>query len=443
MFRTASLIAVAGFLALSAPSAAQTPFQPMDVFQLEFAADPQISPDAGRVVYVRTSMDIMTDRQRTELWIVNADGTGHRRLSAGASPRWSPDGTRIAYVAEGQIHLRWMDTGETATLTQLLETPSGLRWSPDGGRIAFNMLVPYPPPQLVAPPKPPPGAEWADPPIMEDRFKSKQDGVGYLDFGFNHIFVLSVEGGTPTQVTDGDFQHSSPAAWTPDGAHLVFSSNRKPDWERDYRNSELYMAPAAGGPIRALTSRHGPDHSPAVSPDGQQIAFVSNEDRLRTYQVRRLEVMNVDGSERRVVTDGLDRSVANPVWAADGHRIYFQYDDEGNRKVAFTTLDGEVAVLGESVGGSSYGLPYASGSFSVAGTGPSPSIRPVRTSQARWRWARPKPRCAASPPSTRTCWASGPWARSRRSGGNHRRMDAGCRAGSSSRPGSIRAGAIP
>ena len=358
-------------LALAVPlsSRAQTAFQPMDVFQLEFAADPQISPDGSQVVYVRTSMDIMRDRRRSELWLANADGSSHRHLGAGSFPRWSPDGTRVAYAAGGQIHLRWMDTGETATLTQVLESPRGIRWSPDGRWLAFNMLVPDPPPQLAAPPKPPPGAEWADPPIMEDRFKNRQDGAGYLEFGFNHIFVLAVEGGTPVQITSGDFQHSSPAAWTPDSGHLVFSSNRNPDWVTDYRNSELYIASIAGREIRALTDRQGPDHSPAVSPDGQQIAFVGYEDRVRTYQVSRLHVMNRDGSGQRVVTSGLDRSVSNPVWAADGHRLYFQYDDEGNSKVAFTTLDGEVAVLGADLGGASYGRPYGGGSFSVADTG--------------------------------------------------------------------------
>ena len=369
MSRITLILVLAVALAVPLSSGAQTAFQPMDVFQLEFAADPQISPDGSQIVYVRTSMDIMRDRRRSELWLVNADGSGHRHLGAGSSPRWSPDGTRIAYTAGAQIHLRWMDTGETATLTQVLESPRGIRWSPDGRWLAFNMLVPDPPPQLAAPPKPPPGAEWADPPIMEDRFKNRQDGAGYLEFGFNHIFVLAVEGGTPVQITSGDFQHSSPAAWTPDSGHLVFSSNRNPDWVTDYRNSELYIASIAGREIRALTDRQGPDHSPAVSPDGQQIAFVGYEDRVRTYQVSRLHVMNRDGSGQRVVTSGLDRSVSNPVWAADGHRLYFQYDDEGNSKVAFTTLDGEVAVLGADLGGASYGRPYGGGSFSVADTG--------------------------------------------------------------------------
>ena len=265
---------------------------------------------------------------------------------------------------------------------------------------------------------------------MEDRFKSKQDGIGYLDFGFNHIFVLSVEGGTPVQVTSGDFQHSSPAAWTPDGEHLVFSSNRNENWERDYRNSELYIAPAAGGEIRALTDRHGPDHSPAVSPDGSQIAFVGNEDRLRTYQVRRLQVMNLDGSGRRDVTADLDRSVSSPVWAADGHRIYFQYDDEGNRKVAFTTLDGEVAVLADSAGGSSYGLPYASGSFSVARDGAF-ALNQTRPDQpGEVAVGAPEAAVRRITSLNEDLLASGRSARSRRSGGSRPRTDAGSKGGS-------------
>ncbi len=362
----AALLAAVAFLR---PAHAQSRFEPMDVFQLEYAADPRISPDGAEVVYVRTSMDIMRDRKRSELWIVSVDGSDHRRLGAGSSPRWSPDGTRIAYTAGGQIHLRWMDSGETAALTQLTESPSGLRWSPDGRRIAFNMLVPYPAPSLAAPLRPPAGAEWADPPVMEDRFKSRQDGVGYLDFGYNHIFVIPVDGGTPMQVTSGDFQHSSPAAWLPDGTHIVFSSNRNPDWVHDYRNSELYLASLPTGEVRALTDRPGPDRSPAVSPDGRRVAFVGYEDRTRTYQVSRLQMIDLDGSGHRVITGDLDRSVSNPVWAADGSGLYFQYDDEGNSKVGFATLDGEIEVLAEDLGGTSYGRPYGGGSFSVANTG--------------------------------------------------------------------------
>lgn len=367
-FLAALVLAAATTLGAPPAEAQPTPFRPMDVFEIEFPTDAQISPDGRRVAYQRTSMDRMRDRQRSELWIVDADGSGHRRLAAGRAPRWSPDGERLAYLAEGQIRVRWMDTGDTATITQLAESPGGIRWSPDGRRIAFHMLVREAPPQLAPPPKPPPGAEWADPPILEDRFKNRQDGVGYLDFGHRHLFVVSAAGGTPTQVTDGDFQHGGAPSWTPDGRHLVFSSNRNPDWERDFRNSEIYLAPVGGGEIRALTDRSGPDHSPAVSPDGERIAFVSFEDRRRTYQVSRIEVLNLDGSGRRVLTGGLDRSASNPVWAADGSGVFFQFDDQGNSKVGFVTLEGEVEVLASDLG-AQYGRPYGGGSFSVANDG--------------------------------------------------------------------------
>ncbi|MGB3543233.1 TolB family protein, partial [Rubrivirga sp.] len=165
------LVALLALLAV--PTLAQERFALEDVFELEWAADPQISPDGETVVYVRTSMDRMTDRRRRSLWTVNADGTGHRKLTIGegseSSPRWSPSGDRVAFVAGtdqgAELFVRWQDTGQVARLTQLERSPSGLAWSPDGTMLAFSMLVPEPYPTLdVTLPSAPRGAEWADKP---------------------------------------------------------------------------------------------------------------------------------------------------------------------------------------------------------------------------------------------------------------------------------------
>ena len=183
----------------------------MDVFQLEYAADPQISPDGSQIIYARTFMDIMKDRRRSNLWIINADGSDHRPLTSGNrndfSPRWSPDGKKLLYAssAEGsvQLYLRWMDTGQTAKLTQLTRSPAGLSWSRDGKWIAFRMLVPDTPEPLAKLPPKPKGAAWAKPPKVIRRLQYRADGTGYLEAGYSQLFVLSAEGGTPRQVTQG------------------------------------------------------------------------------------------------------------------------------------------------------------------------------------------------------------------------------------------------
>ena len=111
-----------------------------DIFGLEYANDPQIAPDGERIVYVRNSMDIMKDRGRSNLWIIDNNGNNHRAIASSSanffSPRWSADGKRLLYASseEGsvQIYLRWMDSGQVARLTDLTASPGSLSWSPDG-----------------------------------------------------------------------------------------------------------------------------------------------------------------------------------------------------------------------------------------------------------------------------------------------------------------------
>ena len=349
----------------------------LDVFQLEYASDPQISPGGDRIVYVRNAMSVMKDRRRSSLWIVDADGTDHRKLSAGeadeSSPRWSPDGGRVAYVAgteEGsEVFVRWMASGQTARLTQLPKTPAGITWSPDGDQLAFSMLVSEKEPELVKPPKKPEGAEWAEAPRVITRVRHEADGQGYLEPGYHQLFVLPAEGGTPRQVTSGSFHHRGAPAWTPDGEALIFSANRSPDWEYEFIDSEVYSLTLEDGEIRALTDRDGPDRDPAVSPDGEWIAYLGYDDRVQTYQVTGLYVMRIDGSEKRLVTKDLDRSVSAPVWDATGRNLIFSYHDRGRTKIATTTLDGKLEGRAENLGGTSLGRPYPGGSFSVSSAG--------------------------------------------------------------------------
>ncbi len=363
----------------SAPTAPDL-FQPLDVFQLEWAADPQVSPDGRQIVFVRSGYDIMKDRTRSDLWIMDADGGDLRALKVGTgdvtygSPRWSPDGSKLVYVSNqggsSQLWLRWMDTGQEAELTHLTDgSPRGIAWSPDGKWLAFARFVPKAEPPLVDMPKRPEGADWGPEWRYVDRLHYRQDEVGWLPTGYTHLFVLPVEGGTPRQITDGSFNDGSPE-WSRDGRSLVFSSNRHPDWEYDPANSEIYEVSLNGGEPHALTDRQGPDSDPTVSPDGRLIAYLGYDDRYQGYQVTRLYVMNRDGSGSRVVTASFDRDIESPAWSRDGRSLHVQYDDHGDTKLGLLDVkSGQVRELTSHVGGLSIGRPYSGGSYSVSPTG--------------------------------------------------------------------------
>jgi len=189
--------------AAAGPAAASPPaLSPADVFELQWAGDPQVSPDGREIAYVRYRGDVMKDTFAGDLWLVSADGREHRPLvSKASSPRWSPDGTRLLYVAAGdggtQIFVRWLDTGTTAQVTRVQRPPSHVTWSPDGRSIAFVMPVAVETEPLAKPLAKPEGAEWAAPPKVIEKLIYRADGEGFLPDTRNHVFVVSALGGTP------------------------------------------------------------------------------------------------------------------------------------------------------------------------------------------------------------------------------------------------------
>ncbi|WP_407675067.1 S9 family peptidase [Pelagerythrobacter marinus] len=346
-----------------------------DLFDIAIAADPEISPDGRHIAYVRRTNDIMTDRAVSAIWLIDTR-TGRETPLAGRagdafSPRWSPDGRRIAYAStEGggaQLWVQWLDGGEAVRLTGLPTSPSHIAWSPDGQSIAYTMLVKDSGPSLgAAPANRPEGAEWAEPLEIHDLLTYRADGQGYVEPGFEKIFLVPATGGAPRQLTFGRYHDSGPLSWSPDGATIYFGANRRPDWEDDPLESEIHALDVASGAIARLTDRNGPDHSPAVSPDGGKIAYLGFDDALRAYEDNDLYVMNRDGSGRRNLTADWGYSPAGIAWDADGRAIYAQYDISGETRVARIGLDGSVRDVVHGLSGGGLDRPYTGGSFSVA-----------------------------------------------------------------------------
>jgi dipeptidyl aminopeptidase/acylaminoacyl peptidase len=323
--------------------------------EMESVSDPQISPDGRHVIYTRGWADKVNDRRQSALWMMNADGTKNRFLADGSGARWSPDGTRIAYLAAGeptgrQIFVRWMDAeGATTQITRVAETPGSIVWSPDGKSIAFTMLVPSRDTWNIKLPSRPEGAKWTAGPRIIDRLNYRRDRVGFLEDGYRHVFIVPADGGTPRQLTSGDYNHGGGLEWGPDGRALVFSGLRDEDAEYIWRESEIYTVNVTDGTITRLTERRGPDNSPSVSPDGRYIAYTGYDFTDDTYIESGLYVMERDGSNSRLLTPDLDRSPRELIWSRDSRTIYFSVDNEGTRNLYAATLDGRVRKVTDGV----------------------------------------------------------------------------------------------
>ena len=343
-------------------------FAAMDVFKLESANDPQLSPDGAQIAYVRRAADVMTDRYRSSIWVIDARTGEQRALVAGAAsasaPRWSPDGRRLLYSAGPELRVLDLATRADWSLGKLGGGARGAIWSPDGGSIAYLRFVDAKPPSFATPPAPPPGAEWGPPAKIYDRLDVHADGAGFLKPGATQVFVLPVEGGTERQVTQGTVSYGD-IAWLGQGA-LVASANANPDADLDPRESDLFRIDLASGQAVALTSRKGPDAQPVVSPDGRRIAYVGYDDRKVSWQTNQLYVMNADGSGARSLTAGLDRSLSSPTFTPDGSAILATAMSEGRIELLRITLDGKTTTLASDLNEGAGGRPYVGGSYSLA-----------------------------------------------------------------------------
>jgi len=339
------------------------PFAPADLVAVRQVSDPRVSPDGAWVAYVVKTSDLDEDRATSDLWMVSWDGARtlqltHTEEESESHPRWSPDNRSLGFLtargdddAKDQVWLLDRAGGEARQLTALPGGVTDFVWSPDGKRLA--LIATDPDPEEPAPDAGEKEKKKTPAPIVIDRYQFKQDRTGYLRHFRDHLYLFDVETAVAEILTPGDFDEFSPA-WSPDGSRIAFVSKRDGDPDRNENSDVFVIAGRPGAAPVQLTRFESTDAgpywgAPAWSPDGTVIAYLQGGPRkYRDYDPSTLAIVPARGGEPRLIAAGLDRAATDVSWSSDGRSLLFLLEDDRSQQLArVPAVDGQVGRLTE------------------------------------------------------------------------------------------------
>jgi dipeptidyl aminopeptidase/acylaminoacyl peptidase len=330
-----------------------------ELLKVRRIADPQLSPDGKWVAYQITVPDLAANRNRTQIYLIPVAGGEPKQLTSGtanaSTPRWSPDGSRIAFVTGGQI---WTMDASGASPRQLTTLSTGAAdpvWSPDGKLVAFVSDV-YP--------------DCRDDACNKQRDEQTESSVvkahtadrllyrhwtSWKGDKRSHVFVASVDGGAARDLTPGDFDappfsvgDPTDYDFSPDSRELAFARNTD-KVEATSTNSDIFIVPVEGGEARRITGdNHGADKTPRYSPDGRFLVYRSQAAAGFEADRWRLLLYDRQSKQTRELLPKYDAHVEGFTFASDSKSIYFASGERGRQPLFNASVaDGSMRKLVE------------------------------------------------------------------------------------------------
>jgi dipeptidyl aminopeptidase/acylaminoacyl peptidase len=331
-------------LTISIDAYAQTTEHPLsidDLINMKSVRNPEISPDGKWVAFTVSESDLEEDKSETRIWMIpSAGGEAIPMTGKGYSasqPRWSPDNKYLSFLAaknDGKTQVWTLNRqgGEAQQLTKVIQGVSGHEWSPDGSRLLLQIRDPKPE-ELTKDKEDDKKAK----PFVVDRLQFKRDYQGYLNRYRTHLYTYTPGDTAAIQITSGDYDDQSPV-WSPDGKSIAFVSNRtdNPDGNS---NSDIWIVSAdnsdKGQTLLQVTKNENADRSPAWSPDGKYISYITVTDKEAIwYATQKLAIIPATGGTPTLLAEDLDRNISSPKFSEDGKLIYFILEESGTSIIA-------------------------------------------------------------------------------------------------------------
>ncbi len=317
------------------------PWNIEDTFRIKNIGNLQVSPDNRYLLFTVSKRSLRDNRSYTSIWVMPAKGGEPVSLTSlngsAFSPRWSPDGRKIAYFSTDKDGLGlWIMNrdGSVKRKLTILERSNAylgmrgneLSWSPCGKMLAYTAAGPRHYTNIPRPTDPPNGNDV----MVVDRLLYKAFYY-YSDLRRTYVWVISADGGKPRQISFGDYDYHS-ISWSPDGKRIACVSNRT--GKDDYNaNNDICLLSVDGSDMIQLTHTVGPEYTPVYSPDGKKIAYLG---RIRDHrskesdaELRKVYVIPSDGGAPVNLTAPLDRWSQSPTWSYDSKEVYFTAQNSG------------------------------------------------------------------------------------------------------------------
>jgi dipeptidyl aminopeptidase/acylaminoacyl peptidase len=350
-----------------AQTAAKRKLRPSDVYRLQTIGDPQVAPEGNWVAYTLTSIDSAANKRNTDIWMISWDGKQSVQLTnsadAESQPKWSPDGKYLSFVSSrqgatnSQIWLMNRLGGEGKQLTSLKTDLVDYSWSPDGKKLLLTIKTPAD----TAKPKTPK-------PLVINRYRFKRDVEGYITQRQPvHLYLLDVDTKKIDTLTTGEFDESG-AVFSPDGKQIAFVSNHTEDPDRNINSDIFVMDAQPKAPAKKITNWKGADSGPVWSPDSKQIAyFSSGSENYTAYEQSNLTLIDLAaGGEPKLLSKSLDRPVSNIKFSKDGNNIAVLVSDDRERYLAqYNTKTGALTKIAGGKRSFSAVLPHSANNWLV------------------------------------------------------------------------------